>query len=108
VLGAKGVDELSLDSRLCNLFANNKDLGFKGTLKYQESWMVFDQIMVSNTMLDDVGLHCNPKDAHIVHLEELLIDDPTYYGKKLNRTYVGPQYYGGFSDHLPVVLLLRY
>ena len=105
VLGAKAVDE---NSSLCNLFANSQKLGFKGTLKYQDSWMVFDQIIVTRSLLESSTLHCDPKDAHIVHDDMLLTDDPTYHGKKLNRTYVGPKYYGGFSDHLPVVLLLRY
>ena len=95
---------------LCNLFANAKTLDFKGTLKYQESWMVFDQIIVSTPLLkaDSATLHCNPNDVHIVHEDMLLTDDPSYHGQKLNRTYVGPKYYGGFSDHLPVTLLLRY
>ena len=106
VLGAQGVGVK--DSLLCNLFADNDGLGFKGTLKYQESWMVFDQIIVSRALLNNPGLHCDASDAHIVHLDELLINDPAYHGQKLNRTYVGPQYYGGFSDHLPVTLLLKY
>ena len=70
----------------------------------------FDQIIVTRPLLEaDSGtLHCLPADAHIVHEEMLLTEDSKYHGLKLNRTYVGPKYYGGFSDHLPVVLLLRY
>jgi len=30
--------------------------------------------------------------------------DEVYYGKKLFRTYIGPRYFGGFSDHLPVYI----
>lgn len=108
VLGAKGIAESGNNSLLYNLFAQPNTLGFKGTLKYQDSWMVFDQIIVTRSLLEDTALHCEPKDAHIVHDDMLLTDDPTYHGKKLNRTYVGPKYFGGFSDHLPVVLLLRY
>ena len=108
VLGAKGVEEMKDDDLLCNLFAQPQKLGFKGTLKYKDSWMVFDQIVVTRSLLDGPWLHCNPQDARIVHDDMLLTDDLTYHGKKLNRTFVGPKYYGGFSDHLPVVLLLRY
>lgn len=106
VLGAKGVDET--ENLLVNLFAHPEALGFKGTLKYQSSWMVFDQIIVTRSLMESTTLHCDPTDARIVHDDMLFTDDPTYHGKKLNRTYVGPKYYGGFSDHLPVVLLLRY
>ena len=35
------------------------------------------------------------------------LDDENYGGKKLFRTYVGPRYQGGFSDHLPVYIDLR-
>ena len=28
----------------------------------------------------------------------------TYGGKKLFRTYIGPKYQGGYSDHLPVFI----
>ena len=110
VLGAKDPCVKGSEDLLCNLFADPAKLGFKGTLKYQESWMVFDQIIVSRPLLeaDSASLHCRPDDAHIVHDEMLLTDDLTYHGLKLNRTYVGPKYFGGFSDHLPVVLLLRY
>mgnify|MGYP002855940752 CR=1 FL=1 len=107
VLGAKRLNT-SGPSDLVNLFADANALDFPGTLKYQESWMVFDQIIVTHSLLDGPGLHCSPSDARIVHDEVLLTDDPTYHGVKLNRTYVGPKYYGGFSDHLPVMLLLRY
>jgi hypothetical protein len=34
----------------------------------------------------------------------MLEDDETYHGKKLFRTYIGPRYFGGFSDHLPVYI----
>lgn len=108
VLGAKSVDEADSSDLLCNLFAKPERLGFKGTLKFQESWMVFDQMIVSRSLIDSPTLHCDPADACIIHEEALLTDDPTYHGQKLNRTYVGPKYLGGFSDHLPVVLLLRY
>ena len=110
VLGAKSPLKRAAEDLLCNLFAESGGLGFKGTLKYQDSWMVFDQIIVTRSLLDaDSGsLHCAPDDAHIVHDDMLLTEDPKYHGLKLNRTYVGPKYFGGFSDHLPVVLLLRY
>ena len=96
------------DEPLVNIFTNPAELGFKGTLKHQDSWMIFDQIIVSKSLLNSDSLYCTSSDARIVHNDFLLQEDPTYHGQKLNRTYVGPKYYGGFSDHLPVLLLLRY
>ena len=36
----------------------------------------------------------------------LLEPDPAWMGVKPRRTYVGPRYNGGLSDHLPVLLKL--
>ena len=108
VLGAKALDECNEKDPLVNLFANPQKLGFKGTLKYRETWMTFDQIIVSKSLLNNDMLHCISSDARIIKEAFLLEEDRTYQGLKLNRTYVGPKYHGGFSDHLPVMLLLRY
>ena len=47
------------------------------------------------------------KSASIFHPDFLFVNDENYGGKKLFRTYVGPRYHGGFSDHLPVYIDLR-
>lgn len=77
-----------------------------GTLKHEQSWAVFDQVMVSNGLLGQKGLSCQVADASIVRLPFLFEDDPTWGGKRLFRTYRGYEYTGGFSDHLPVLLRL--
>ena len=40
--------------------------------------------------------------AAIFYRDFLLKDDDTYFGKKPFRTFIGPRYEGGYSDHLPV------
>ena len=90
---------------LVNLFGKNEELGFEGTLKHQVDWLVFDQIIVTNGVMDDrEGLHYQEGSARIFHADFMLEDDETYRGKKLFRTYIGPKYFGGFSDHLPVYI----
>lgn len=108
VLGAKHRSETTENDLLVNLFARAEDLGFKGTLKHQDSWSIIDQIIVTKSLINSESLHCTSSDAQIIHDPMLLTEDATYHGVKLNRTYLGPRYLGGFSDHLPVVLLLRY
>ena len=108
VLGAKHRSETDENDLLVNLFAKAEDLGFKGTLKHQDSWSIFDQIIVTKSLIYSNSLHCTSSDARIIHDPMLLTEDATYHGVKLNRTYLGPRYFGGFSDHLPVVLQLRY
>ena len=80
----------------------------KGTLKYQSQWNLFDQIIVSEAVLDSTGnLYSHAQDARILDASFLLEKDETYTGMKLNRTYNGFTYHGGYSDHLPVLLMLR-
>lgn len=104
VLKARKASEYE-DGMLYNLFAENEGLGFEGTLKHQADWQVFDQIIVTPAVIDDKsGLHFKEGSARIFWTDFMLEDDDTYHGKKLFRTYIGPRYFGGFSDHLPVFI----
>ena len=79
-----------------------------GTLKYQSQWSVFDQIIVSGTLLQHKsGLFIRLEDAQIIDRTFLLEKDERYGGMQPFRTYIGFHYHGGFSDHLPVLLQLE-
>ena len=104
VLRARHPSEMEDDCYI-NLFGKNDGLGFEGTLKHQTDWQIFDQIIVTEGIMNDrEGLHYQEGSAHIFHADFMLEDDETYHGKKLFRTYIGPRYFGGFSDHLPVYI----
>ena len=79
-----------------------------GTIKYQSQWSVFDQVMVSGSLLAErSGIVTDPSMAKIVKLPFLLEKDERYGGTKTYRTFIGYRYHGGFSDHLPVLLRLK-
>jgi len=82
------------------LYLNEK----KGSLKYKADWEVYDQIIVSGSLLDNTGLMVKNGKAVIFSAEFLLKEDERYLGMKPYRTYAGPSYLGGFSDHLPVYI----
>lgn len=72
------------------------------TLKYHDQKDVFDQFIVSGNLLDTkAAVHARSPEGDIFSEQWLLFDHPKY-GYMPNRTYSGPRYYGGFSDHLPV------
>ncbi|RLD90217.1 MAG: endonuclease [Bacteroidetes bacterium] len=73
-----------------------------GTIKHNTDWAIFDQVIVSPDMFSTKGLHLKNHNMHIFDAGFLLINDEKNLGKKLNRTFVGFNYNGGFSDHLPV------
>lgn len=90
---------------LVNLFTDGKKLGFEGTLKHQYNWQIFDQIIVSKSLINnDKGLQYKPNSARIFHGDFLFEKDESFGGVRLFRTYVGPKYFGGYSDHLPVYI----
>ena len=103
-LNAVDKDRPQVPCELVNLAAGWKS---SGTLKHRQSWQIFDQLIVSDFLLEGDGVFCTPVDAQIVKLPILFEDDPIWGGKRLFRTYRGYQYTGGFSDHLPVILKLH-
>ena len=70
----------------------------EGTLKFNGRWELIDLFLVSHA-LGDVRMEIY---THPLLLEE----DEKFLGQKPFRTYYGPQWHGGVSDHLPIVLLL--
>lgn len=75
--------------------------GAKGTYRYHGDWRSLDQMLCSPT-LAVCNLGCGIGD-----LPFLLQDDEKYGGKKPFRTYLGPRYLGGYSDHLPLIATFR-
>ncbi len=76
---------------------------FRGTVKYQGQWNLFDQVIVSGILLQtNPGLWVLPSGYQIFGPSFLLMEDDQYNGFKPFRTYNGYNYLGGFSDHLPV------
>ncbi len=76
----------------------------KGTVKYHGQWSVFDRIIVSRSLMRKPF---SVEGMYVVELPFLLEPDESYPGVKPFRTYSGPRYLGGFSDHLPVKAVIR-
>jgi endonuclease/exonuclease/phosphatase family metal-dependent hydrolase len=70
-----------------------------GTLKYHGRWEQIDWLFVSPALALDARLD-------IFAPPFLLEPDATWLGIQPKRTYVGPRYHGGLSDHLPIRVLL--
>jgi endonuclease/exonuclease/phosphatase family metal-dependent hydrolase len=102
-------DDSNPNRELVHLFTNKSELGHIGTLKFQHMWQIFDHIIVSRPLYEATGgLRYKPGSATIFAADFLLEEDERYLGQKLFRTYVGPRYSGGISDHLPVYIDLEF
>jgi endonuclease/exonuclease/phosphatase family metal-dependent hydrolase len=91
--------EKNLVDMACNLH------GAEGSHKYQGVWSCIDHIIVSRNMMSKTSaIQLVSKSQQIFALPFLLDDDPTWMGQKPHRTFNGPSYAGGTSDHLPVAV----
>lgn len=86
----KGLTEISAQAQGNNGHA-------RGTYRWHGRWGSLDHIFVNEPMARAV-VSCHINDAPFLLEEEI-----KYGGMKPRRTYLGPRYLGGFSDHLPLV-----
>ncbi len=90
---------------LINLMALKQKTLNEGTLKYKNNWNFFDQFIVSYSLFNGNNkLHIDSQGAQIFNADFLKEEDSKYLGIKPFRTYSGPKYLGGFSDHFPVYI----
>lgn len=91
---------------LINMLYDNHANG-EGTSVYQREWAVLDQIILSQSIYDNsAGIGVLKNNTEILRERELIY---TYSdgGQKPSSTYGGRKYYGGYSDHLPVYIILK-
>ena len=92
-----------------NPWYNTLVLGHTGTLKYNGSWNLFDQIVMTPNLLNQNG----KKDfttlkyiSHQIFRRDYLFQDTGKYKGNTKRTTAGGVWLDGYSDHLPVVVYL--
>ena len=78
----------------------------EGTIRNGGQWEVFDQMICSYNFLNNKSFKVVTENSGICRFNFLLEPDPTFLGEKPFRTYMGPTYHGGISDHLPVKLCI--
>lgn len=67
-----------------------------GSYRYQGLWDYIDAFFMLADESWSVG------EADVFYPDFLLIDEASHHGKRPHRTYRGPVYEGGLSDHLPL------
>ena len=73
----------------------------KGSHKYQGQWRYIDHMF----FLADESWQV--KKLKLLRFDHLLTDDGNRPDQRPKRTYQGPRYEGGLSDHLPLLLRLK-
>jgi hypothetical protein len=108
-LGALKESQNTETGKLYNLSWSLKENCQCGTYRLSSNWDMLDQFIVSGSLLKTRNIieTCS-QCIHIGQYSFLLKEDQKYGGFKPFRTYTGPAYKGGFSDHLPVFLDLYF
>ena len=93
---------------LYNLMYDMHNTGNTGSYFYRGNWNMLDNLIISRPLLSDKsGYHTDFDGGKIFRQEWMLYKDEKYNESVPNRTYGGPQYYGGISDHFPIYVTLR-
>ena len=85
-----------IDGTLVNMGMDLHERG-EGTIRYEGKWDMIDMFMVSPALLDRVEME-------VCRIPFLMAWERKHSGEKPFRTYSGPRYIGGVSDHCPIIL----
>ena len=88
---------------LDGVLVNKADSLFRageGTIRYHGKWELIDMFMVSPSLY-------NVSNMSILQVPFLMTYERKYPGLKPLRTYTGPRYTGGVSDHCPIILVVN-
>lgn len=79
----------------------------EGSISRNYKWYMLDNLIVSSSLIDDRDYFVEENTGYVFKNQKIL-----YYNAKANfhvpnKTYGGKNYYGGYSDHLPVYFILK-
>jgi len=104
ILGAKEKKETVKKNGIYNPWIELFKKG-NGTLAFEDTWSLFDQIMLTAPWLNQQQSGYFYKQQFIFNREFMIEHIGPYKGYPM-RTYDGNNYRGGFSDHFPTYVVL--
>jgi hypothetical protein len=105
ILRSTGVRDKVEGNMLFNPWVDFLRMGV-GTLAHNDTWGLFDQILVSQPMTDTITQGWKFDQAFIFYRPYLTETAGKYRGYP-KRTWEGNTYNGGFSDHFPTYIVLK-
>lgn len=104
---SKSIQSLLEDTTLYNPMEQLHFPKQRGSANYKNTWSLFDQILISHNFLNyEKGTHSFSK-ANIFD-ESFLKEKIGKYKGNPHRTYAGSKYLGGYSDHFPVYIVMKF
>ncbi|MBK6829583.1 MAG: endonuclease/exonuclease/phosphatase family protein [Flavobacteriales bacterium] len=103
-LRATGEKAEAVDGTLYNPMYEPYQRGI-GTLAWRDSWNLFDQIVITPSLVTGAGGQYHYYGVRIFNEPYLRQEEGNFAGYP-SRTFVGDIYQDGYSDHFPVFLIL--
>ncbi|WP_158838985.1 endonuclease/exonuclease/phosphatase family protein [Polaribacter sp. L3A8] len=103
---SKSVKEYLVTEDFYNPMEKILDRDSVGSLTYEGKWNLFDQIIISKNFLEKKEGKLYFEHAAVFNKKWLKIFKGKLKGSPF-RTYIGPWYQGGFSDHFPVYVFFK-
>ncbi|MBP9152249.1 MAG: hypothetical protein KBF73_08210, partial [Flavobacteriales bacterium] len=95
------------NNKLTNLTYNLNQSGL-GSYNYKGDWGMLDQFIVSDGLLNSTTGYATSDSSVTIFKEDWLLFFPKDGSEPSpSKTYGGPKYHGGYSDHLPIRLTLH-
>lgn len=109
VLGAASTPAQANMTHLYNTLYPIFEKGEYGTLMYNKEWDVFDQLIISQALMDTANLvQYVPGSAEVYRPDWMAVQDGDWKGAP-KRTFLRKEFQpDGFSDHFPVYFRLSY
>lgn len=98
------------DAQKKNTLVNTGEPTFKkgyGTLSFNGAWNLFDQIIISKALNDQSGIDYSPESFTVYVQRWMLVESGKYKGTPSRTFSSGVFNPEGYSDHLPVFILLK-
>lgn len=106
-LGAGNCKNTSDPKALYNFMYDIQEQGL-GSYNYRGNWNMLDNLIVSNSLFTSKKGLSTKHDAGKIFTEEWICFKNKNGVLIPNRTYAGPKYLGGYSDHFPVFFHMEY
>jgi len=78
-----------------------------GSHYYKNEWSALDQIIMSNNLVSCTGKICYKNASVSIYKQDWMFEQEGKYKGSPLRTFGGQKYLNGYSDHLPVYVILE-
>jgi len=107
-LAAKSTTAKLKPGQLYNAMSKLDNTPGNFTYNHQGQMDILDQFITSQSMVSKGCTVCLKDNSAHIFSREWMLYKTDKYGMSPNRTYAGPKYIGGYSDHLPIYMDLQF